>query len=49
MYRFNDPYGIELEVSLLGRLDFPVYLALACLLIHKICHEDYNNINLRYL
>lgn len=49
MYRFYDVFGTELEKRLLGSVGFPYYLALACVLIDKICNEHYNDINLRYL
>lgn len=40
MHSFADPFGVELEKHLLSRLDFPIYLALACYLIHRICNEN---------
>lgn len=49
MYRFYDLYGCDLEKHLLGSMDFPYYLALACVLIYKICNEDAKNINTRYI
>lgn len=49
MYRFYDVFGTELEKRLLGSMDFPYYLALACVLIDKICNDHFNDINLRYL
>lgn len=49
MYRFYDLYERELEKHLLGSMDFPYYLALACVLIEKICKEDFKDIKTRYI
>lgn len=40
MYRFYDLFGQSLEKAQLGRMDFPFYHALACILIHRLCHGD---------
>lgn len=49
MYRFYDLNGRELEKHLLGSMDFPYFLALACVLIHKICNEHFKDIKTRYI
>lgn len=40
IYRFYDIHARQLENKILAEADFPVYHALACILIDKLCKND---------